>query len=493
MIVLDRHDALGLDTFRRVAAQHEQVRIDDDALARVDERRAAMLRALEEGAPAYGVTTGLGYLASRPIAEEHRVALQRSILLGRSVAVGPPLEPVVVRGAMLLRLAGFLEGGAAVSSALCRFIADRLNDGFTPCVPASPHGAAGEVGLLAHLFATFVGEGDVLEDGARVPAAAALAARGVSPYEPALKEGIALVNGAPFAAALTAPLLWRARGLLDQATVAAALSAALTNASKRPYSRRVGRLALDPSRRAVHERLLDLLGDERFDERPQPPVSLRVTPQVHGAVAAVLDSAEQQLEVELRAVSDSPLYLPAGDGEPEGFYPTGGFHAQALAFALDSLAIAYAQLASLAEKRLHRLLDARFSGLNEQLAVEPGRHTGLTVVHKAVVGLCAESRLLAAPSSVGAVDTSSGQEDVQSFAPLAAGKLARLLDNVELVLAYELTALAQARHLRGGPLPPQLERIAGALCEAVPFVVEDRPLAPDVERVGGLVRSGSLR
>jgi len=493
VIVLDRHDALDLDAYRRVADRGEEVRVADAALARVDERRAAMLRALEQGAAAYGVTTGLGYLASRPIAEEHRLPLQRSILLGRAVAVGPPLPPVVVRGAMLLRLAGFLEGGAAVSSELCRFLAARLNDGFTPCVPASPHGAAGEVSLLSHLFAAFVGEGEVLEDGARVPAAAALAARGASPYEPGLKEGIALLNGAPFAPALTAPLVWRARELLDQATVAAALSAALTGASARPYSRRVGRLSGDPARQSVDERLLELLGGGLFDDRSQSPVSLRVAPQVHGAVAAVLDSAEHRLELELRAVSDSPLHLPEGDGEPAGFYPTGGFHAQALAFALDSLAIAYAQLASLAEKRLHRLLDSRFSGLSEQLAVEPGRHTGLTPVHKAVVGICAENRLLAAPASVGAADTSAGQEDVQAFVPLAAGKLARLLDNVELALAYELTALAQARQLGGRPLPPRLEPIAARLCEAVPLVVEDRPLAPDVERVRDLVRTGSLR
>ncbi len=492
MILLDRHDALDLAAYRRVVLEHEPVAVAPEALRRVDERRAAMLRAVDAGMPAYGVTTGLGYLSTRTIPEADRVALQRSILLGRAVAVGAPLPSEVVRGVMLLRLTGFLSGAAGVGSELCAFIADRLNDGWTPAVPERPHGTAGEVSQLAHLFQTFVGEGFVLEHGEPIPAADALAARGVSPYEPGLKEGLALVNGAPFAAALTAPLVWHAGALLEHATLAAALAVAVVAASSRPFSPRIGRLKGDPGQLRMHERLAELLEPDALADRPQAPVSYRVAPQVHGAVAAVLEEAERQLEREVRAVTDSPLFLPAADGEPEGFYPSGNFHSQAVAFAVDALAIAYTQLANLAEKRLHRLLDARFSGLSEQLAVEPGRHTGVSVLHKAVAALCAENRLLAAPASVTALDTSAGQEDFQAFVPLAAQKLGRLLDNVELVLAYELVALAQASRLRGGTLPASLERVASALREAVPYVVEDRPLAPDVERVLGLVRSGAL-
>ena len=232
----------------------------------------------------------------------------------------------------------------------------------------------------------------------------------------------------------------------------------------------------------MHERLVELLCD--WSDRPQAPVSLRVVPQVHGAVLDVLDGMEAQLEREVRAVTDSPLYLPAADGEPVGFYPTGNFHPQAVAFGLDALAIAFAQLANLAEKRLHRLLDARFSGgLPEQLSVAPGRYTGGAVLHKGVVALCAENRMLASPASVNAPDTSAGQEDFQAF---------EFLDNVELALAYELVALRQARFLRGEPLPAPLERACGLLADAVEPLREDRPLGPEVERVRELVRSGRL-
>jgi histidine ammonia-lyase len=493
VIRLDSHDALDLERYRRIVRDGERVEVAPELLARVDERLAAMLRALEGGAVAYGVTTGLGYMAKRAIAPENQRALQRSILLGRSIGVGEPLPREVVRGAMLLRLTGFLSGDAGVTSALCRLLAERLNDGWTPYVPSGPHGAAGEVIPLAHLFQTLVGEGFVLEEGRRVPAADALAARGLEPYEPELKEGIALVNGAPLAPALALDAIERARPLLEQATLAAALATALVGASARPFSPRIGRLKGDPAQLRVHERLVALLGGTGWDDRPQAPVSFRVVPQVHGAVLDALASVEAQLERELRAVTDSPLYLPAGDGEPEGFYPSGNFHSQAIAFGLDLLAIAFAQLANLAEKRLHRLLDARFTGgLPEQLAVEPGRHTGAAVLHKGVVALCAENRLLAAPASLGAADTSAGQEDFQAFAFLAADKLRRVLDNVELALAYELVALRQARHLRDEPLPPRLERACELLGEVVAPIAEDRPLAPAVERVRELVRGGRL-
>jgi histidine ammonia-lyase len=479
MIVLDRHDALDRELYRRIVHERERVELDERALRRVDERRAAMLRALEAGAPAYGVTTGLGYMSKVAIPEADRAALQRSILLGRAIGVGEPLPAAVVRGTMLLRLTGFLGCDAAVGSGLCRFIADRLNEGWLPYVPRGPHGSAGEVIPLAHLFQTFVGEGFVLVDGERVPAAEAL---GVAPYEPQLKEGIALVNGAPFATALLFESVERGRALLDHAWLCAAFGVAVTGASARPFSPRIG----------PGERLLRWLAGGDWRDRPQAPVSTRVAPQVLGAAEETLANAERVLDRDLKAISDSPLYLPAAGDEPEGFYPSGNFHAQAAAFALDSLAVAFAQVVNLAEKRMHRLMDARFSGLAEQLSADPGRLTGGTVLHKGLVGLCGENRMLAQPASLNAPDTSAGQEDFQAFEFLAADKLERLLDNVELALAYELVALRLAQSLRTDELPPPLARVCDALADHVEPLTADRSLGPDVERVRELVRSGAL-
>ncbi|MGI8781030.1 MAG: aromatic amino acid lyase [Solirubrobacteraceae bacterium] len=492
MIVLARADQLDPELYRRIVVEREEIAIAPAALARVDAARARLLAHLETGVRAYGVNTGLGHLADTRIDAEQQHSFQRAILL-RGAGHGPPLAPAVARGAMLLRLTGFLSGAAGVSSELCAFLAARLNDGWSPVVPSRAITSAGEVIALSHLFQTLIGAGLVEEEGERIGAAEGLARRGVAPYVPGVKEGIALVNGAPLAPALTAWLTARAHALLEHATLAGALTAALTGASLRPYARRIGTLKGDPGQLQVHTALLELhAGAGDWGDRIQSPVSLRVLPQVHGAVLDLLEHIEAQVVRELRAVTDSPLYLDAEGDEPAGLYPSGNFHAQALSLQLDALAIAFAQVGNLAEKRLHRLLDHRFSGLPAQLAPDPGRQTGLIFLHKSMIALVAENRQLASPASVHPLDTSAGQEDFQAFAFLAAEQLERLLDNVELIVAAELLAIRQGRELAASPLPPRLEAIAGRLADAVEPVREDRSLSDDVERLRAIVRSGAL-
>ncbi len=483
-VVLDRPDALDLATYRRIVAG-ETVDLAVTALERVAAGRALLLDLVAAGTPVYGVTTGLGYLRGAEIEPADQAGLQRALVTARAAGIGASIDAVVVRGVMLLRLNAFLSGFVGVSTELCAFLAARLNDGWDPLVPRGPYGAAGEISPLAHLFQTFVGEGHVREGSA----AGALAARGVTPFELGAKEGLALVNGSPFATAFGLELGDRFRGLVESATTTAALTLALTGGSSRPYARRVAELSRDPAQVRVCARLIELLDGEAGPvDLSQPPVSLRVVPQVHGAALAATERLEQELERRLGAVTDTPLVLDAGDGEPAGMYPTGGFHAAAPTLLMDTLAIAATHVLNLAEKRLHRLLDSRFSHLPEQLAVDPGRHAGVVALHKAVVGLAAEVRLLAAPASIHALDTSAGQEDVQAFTFLAAERLERALDALESALAYELVALRQAAFVREQPLSaPALVAVLDLLCERIPAVDDDRTLSDDVERARELV------
>ena len=486
---LDRPEQLDLASYRLVLAG-ETVELADAALERVAAGRALLLELLAAGTPAYGVTTGLGYLHSTEIPTAEQAGLQRALVTARAAGNGTPFGTATVRGVMLLRLNGFLSGLVGVRPELCTFLAARLNDGWDPIVPRGPYGAAGEISALAHLFQTFVGEGSV----GGGPAGEALAARGVAAFELEAKEGLALVNGSPFATALGLDLGGRFRLLLGSATTTAALALALTGGSARPYARRVAELSRDPAQAAISERLTTLLAGEPGDpDEPQPPVSFRVVPQVHGAALDAVDRLEQQLERRLGAVTDTPLVLDARDEEPAGFYPTGGFHAAAPALLLDTLGIAAAHVLNLVEKRLHRLLDNRFSGLPEQLAVDPGRHAGVVALHKAVVGLAAEGRLLAAPASVHALDTSTGQEDVQAFTFLSAERLERSLDLLEAALAYELVALRQAAFVRERPVSaPALTAIVDLLSEHIAAVDDDRTLSADVECARALVRENRV-
>ena len=171
---LERHDQLDLPLYRRIVFDREPVLPSPALLDTVQRGRDALLRHLESGASAYGVNTGLGFLAGHPVAVDDQASFQRSILAGRAAGFGPPLSEPVVRGAMLLRLTGFLSGYAGVTPALCRFIADRLNEGWYPVVPGGVSGAAGEIVPLAHPFGTFVGDGLVHVGGRVIPAAHAL-------------------------------------------------------------------------------------------------------------------------------------------------------------------------------------------------------------------------------------------------------------------------------------------------------------------------------
>ena len=393
---------------------------------------------------------------------------------------------------MLIRLAGFLRGAAGVTPELCRFIGARLNDRWSPVVPNGPYGAAGEIGPLAHLFQTFVGEGSVLVDGVEIPAGDALRRRGVEPYQPSAKEGLALVNGSPFATALGIALAQRGRGLVATASVTAALGVAVTGSGARALSPRVGRLAGDGTVTRVQRGLASLLADEDvWGEQPQPPVSTRVLPQVHGAALDAVDALDALLDDRLRGTTDSPVYLEPGEGEPGGLYPSGAFHAVDVVLGLELLALAASHVLNLLEKRLHRLLDARFSGLPDQLTTRPGAQAGAVALHKTVVGLAAESRTLAAPASVHALDTSSGQEDVQSLCFLVASRVADVLDALENALACELVALRQAAHLaETRPAGAPLRRVVQIVADAVPPIDRDRTLSADVLRARALVWRG---
>jgi histidine ammonia-lyase len=482
-IVLRSAVDLSLEVLEAIAWEGRRVTLHADLLGHLAAGHAALADVLARGGPVYGVTTGMGYLAGVELSEEDQVSHQANLLLGRAVGGPPYLERGEARAVLVARLASFLGGQAGVTPDLSVFLADRLNDGFVPAIPRTGVGCAGEIIPLAHAFGPFIGIGQVLaEHGGVQDAAEALAERGLEPYRPVIKEGIALLAGAPGAVALAAAARRRVKRLYGQMLIVAACAIDAVRAPLGPYDPAVAELAHDPLMGDVLAALDGLLrGSDPERQGVQVPISFRVIPQVLAQLARTLGRLEQDLRRGLSAVGDSPALV-------EGRLVTnGGFHAIGLASDLDALCIALIQAAELAGQQAHRLLDSRFTGLPDQLTSRPGPQAGLVAVQKRIVGTLNELRRLAAPATIGLSDTSMGQEDAMAFTFEAAEKLRRAEALLGDVLACELVICRQAWALRGAPPASGLAEYVRAITEAVPPVDRDRPLGPDIERVAALL------
>jgi histidine ammonia-lyase len=462
------------DLIGRVAAG-ENVTIGPALVRRIGASRTAALAALDRGGLVYGVNTGMGALSGVRLTPDEQRGHQRRLLLGRAAGGPPWLPAAAVRALYAVRLRTFLGGDAGVSAELCTRIAAFLGAGIVPAVPAEGAGSAGEIIQLAHAFGPLAGVGSVLVNGTLRPAADVVpVVMGTGPFELGPKEGIALLAGVPGATALSLLAGARAATVTAMLEAAAGLSIAAAGAPGDPYDPAVARA--DDVLGAVLARLRGAAGP-RAARMLQAPVSFRVAGPVLAQViraAAALDGAIRRA---LDGVTDSPAFLN------DQFVGTPGFHGIDLAAQCDYLTAAIAHAAEVSATRLHRLLDPAVTGLSAQLAARPGPDAGLVAVHKRAAGEVHALRRLAQPSALGTIETSGGQEDVQSFAWAAAGALRAALDRAATVAACELLAGAQAAFLARGDQQSLsgCERLLAAL--AVEPVLADRPLGPDIERL----------
>jgi len=450
--------------------------IDPALLAGLGENRARVLGALTDR-PVYGVNTGMGRLAG--IAVDASAAHQRNLLIGRAVGGPPWLSPGEVRWLLLVRLRDLLAPEAGASPELVTFLVDRLNDGFTPAVPRTGLGSAGEIIPLAHAFQTFLGVGTVLVDGVETPASEVLA----KPYEPGLKEGATLIQGSPLAETLAAFALTEVRRLVELQTLAAAIAIDVLGAPQAIY--RPSLAGDDEVLRAVLAAVSELIrGSAERPQVVQAPVSVRVAPRAIAHLTRVADELDEVLHRSMP--TDSPAFL---DGE---FVSTTGFHAVELGLRMDAATAALAHLGEVSVQRAHRMLDERFSGLPAQLAADPGPQAGLTPLHKRAVGELHALRRLVTPATLGSVDTSAGQEDVQAFAWAAGNQLRDACARMSAITACELITGSQARWLASGEGAPGLRPAYERLRELVPPVAGDRSLGPEVTALVAAFTAGGF-
>ena len=473
-------EALDPDAVLRIARGAAVPELAPALLRDLDERRARMLAVLATGRPVYGVTTGMGALSQHRLDEDAQARHQEALLLARSAGGPPWLAPEEARAVLAVRLRTFLTGDAGVSAALCRRLAELIEHDVLPAIPRGSTGVAGEIVGLAHLGAALVGTGETLAG----PAGPALRAAGLAPLRLGPKEGVALIEGVPTATALAILLASGARALARQACLVVAAEFAVTGASRDVLHPGLARG--DGVLAGVTAEMRRLAGTPRQPRALQPPVSFRASPQVLALLPRTVERLDSAVERALSGVTDSPAFFP-DTGE---FVGSAGFYGYDLAAHLQALTVAVVGVAELGAARLHRMMSTSVTGLHAQLSADPGPHTGLSTVHKRAVGVAHALRRQALPATVGPVEASAGQEDVQAFALEAADACRAALDGAREVLACELLAVHQARCLgatlpqdAGADLVAALDEVAGRL----PSSPDDRPFGRDVEVIRALL------
>jgi histidine ammonia-lyase len=481
-----------------VARDRLPVEFGAQARARMLPARAVVERAVTEGRRVYGVSTGFGLLANTAVAPRDLEELQRRIVLSHATGTGDPLDVEVVRAMQLLRARTLTQGFSGVRPVIVEALVGLLDAGVVPVIPEHGSvGASGDLAQLAHLALPLLGEGEVLVDGRRMPAAEGLRLAGLEPLTLSYKEGLSLVNGTEGMLALACLAVADAEALAAMADLACAMSIEGLLGTDRPFQARVHELRPHPGQLDSAANLRGLLAGSPIlashrhsDHAIQDAYSLRCAPQVHGACRDVIGFARSVVERELGAVTDNPVVF----AEDEEVVSVGNFHGEPLAFVLDFLAVALAELADISERRVDRLLDPALNhDLPPFLAPDPGLNSGLMLTQYTAAALVSDCKILAHPASVDSIPTSGNQEDHVSMGWTAGLKLRRVVANARRVLAIEALCAAQAIDLRA-PLEPG-PAVAAALArlrQDVPALDHDRYLAPDLAAVEALVAADAL-
>ena len=465
--------------------------------SRVRRSRAVIERLIARGETAYGVNTGFGSLASKRISTADLTRLQHNLVLSHAAGTGAPLSDEVVRLVLVLKIASLAQGYSGVRPQTLRALQALLRAGVYPVIPGQGSvGASGDLAPLAHLSAALLGVGTVRHQGREMSARRGLAIAGLSPIKLAAKEGLALLNGTQVSTALALAGLFAIENVFAAALITGAMSVDALKGSDTPFDRRIHEIRRQPGQITVAATLRSLLRGSRIRAshlecaRVQDPYSLRCQPQVMGACLDLLRTAGATLLLEANAVTDNPLVFARDQVVLSG----GNFHAEPVAFAADQLALAVAEIGSIAERRIAILVDTKMSGLPAFLVADSGVNSGFMIAQVTAAALTSENKSLAHPASVDSLPTSANQEDHVSMATYAARRLLTMADNAAGIIAIELLAAAQGvdfhRPLRSSAV---LEDVHRLLRRSVPMLKRDRYFAPDIAAARALIISGALR
>ena len=485
-----------------VALRGDAVSLAPSAAGRMNVSRRIVDQVVASGARAYGINTGFGKLASVRISPEQVRNLQFNLVRSHCCGVGAPLREAETRAMMLLRANALAKGLSGVRPLVVETLCAMLNARVHPVIPSQGSvGASGDLAPLAHLAQVMIGEGRAEYLGEILEGGEALRRAGIKPVALEAKEGLSLLNGTQGMLALLTLALRDAEILIDSADVAAALSLDALRGNPGAFDARIMHArpfagAALTARNLAHlnegSQIRESHRSAERDPRVQDAYSVRCTPQVHGAVRDVLAQAREIAAVELNSATDNPLVFVREDGTGD-IISGGNFHGQPLAMAADQVAVALATLGGICERRIEQMTNPLTSMLPAFLTPEPGLNSGFMIAQVTAAALTSENKALATPHSVDSISTSGDQEDYVSMGMSAARRLGRMLENLRHTIAIELLCACQGIDLLAPLTTGTLATKAYEVLRAKSAkVVEDRPLAPEVEAISTLVATGAF-
>jgi histidine ammonia-lyase len=489
-------DGMTLEDLVAIAREGAGVRMAEESEERIRQARALVERWVREGRVIYGVTTGFGALSDVTISPRDTRLLQQNILMSHAAGVGPHLDEQAVRATMALRIKDLARGHSGIRLETVRHLVELLNRGVWPVVPEKGSvGASGDLAPLAHLSLVLIGLGEAYLGGERVSGAEALDRCGLAPLGLEAAEGLALVNGTQVSCAIGGLALFDAANLSRLADVAAAMSLEVLMGSRTEFDPRIHEVrahrgqasAADNMRRIT--RNSEIITSHEDCCRVQDAYTLRCSPQVHGASKDGIAYVRQVVETEMNSATNNPLIF----SECQEFLLGGNFHGQPLALAMDFLSMAVAELASISERRVDRLVNPQLSGLPAFLVDNGGLNSGFMIAQYTAASLVSENKVLSHPACVDSIPTSANKEDHVSMSTMAARKCRDIVRNSEYVIGIELLCGAQAMDLFTNLKPGEGTMAAyQVIRNAIPHLDKDRVLSQDMETMVELMRSGKI-
>ncbi|MEI8117368.1 MAG: histidine ammonia-lyase [Flavobacteriia bacterium] len=476
-------DYIELPEFESIIDNNLKVKLSSEAQAAVEKCRSYLDQKMHgSDALIYGINTGFGSLCDTAISSNDLEALQRNLVLSHACGTGEEVPHELVKRMLLLKVFGLSKGNSGVQLATVERLLFFFNEGIYPVVyQQGSLGASGDLAPLAHLCLPLLGEGEVDYQGQRYSGAEINAKFGLAPIVLQSKEGLALLNGTQFMSAYASHAVKEAQALWNKWILVAGMSLDAYDGRLNPFQSNVNTIRNQHGQIQMAEAMRNLMETSEIiaqeKKHVQDPYSFRCIPQVHGATKDTIDHCARIVEREMNAVTDNPTVFPDSDE----VVSAGNFHGQPLALIMDFLAIAMAEMGSISERRVYKLISGT-RGLPAFLVANPGLNSGMMISQYTCASIVSQNKQLCTPASVDTIDSSNGQEDHVSMGANAATKLYRVIQNCQTILGIELMHAAQGLDFRR-PLKSseQIEKIHAEFRKEVPFLSEDRYLSRDMK------------